>query len=301
MQRLADGGRELSVLYQNMVKYALMLEFAKETLALLPFLFVTYLILEAVESQGGGALERFVGRARAVGPAAGALAGAIPQCGVAASAASFYAGGIISVGTLTAVFLSTSDELLPVLVSKHVPPELMAKIVLLKIAAAIVAGFSIDAFLRLIRHSRRHVDVECLCEHSRCGCRERKGILVPAMIHTAEIFAFIVIVSGAIELAMHFFGEDCLLSLKLNSPVVGELVAGLLGLVPNCAISVAGAELYCQGAMSAGALMASSFTGSGLGLLVLFRTNRDIKENLAVLAAIYTLGTLLGFISGRFI
>ena len=121
------------------------------------------------------------------------------------------------------------------------------------------------------------------------------------MIHTAEIFAFIVIVSGAIELAMHFFGEDCLLSLKLNSPVVGELVAGLLGLVPNCAISVAGAELYCQGAMSAGALMASSFTGSGLGLLVLFRTNRDIKENLAVLAAIYTLGTLLGFISGRFI
>ena len=113
-----------------------MLEFAKETLALLPFLFVTYLVLEAVEAHGGGALERFVGRARAVGPAAGALAGAIPQCGVAASAASFYAGGVISVGTLMAVFLSTSDELLPVLVSKHVPPELMAKIVLLKIAAA---------------------------------------------------------------------------------------------------------------------------------------------------------------------
>ena len=168
-------------------------------------------------------------------------------------------------------------------------------------AAAVVAGFAINALLHLLRHRRRDVNVECLCEHSRCGCRERKGILVPAMIHTAEIFAFIVIVSGAIELAMHFFGEDCLLSLKLNSPIVGELVAGLLGLVPNCAISVAGAELYCQGAMSAGALMASSFTGSGLGLLVLFRTNRDIKENLAVLAAIYTLGTLLGFISGRFI
>lgn len=278
-----------------------MLEFAKETLALLPFLFVTYLILEAVEAHGGNALEKFVKRAHAVGPAAGALAGAIPQCGVSAAAASFYAGGVISVGTLVAVFLSTSDELLPVLISKQVPSGLMVKIVVLKIAAAVVAGFAINALLHLLRHRRRDVNVECLCEHSRCGCRERKGILVPAMIHTAEIFAFIVIVSGAIELAMHFFGEDCLLSLKLNSPIVGELVAGLLGLVPNCAISVAGAELYCQGAMSAGALMASSFTGSGLGLLVLFRTNRDIKENLAVLAAIYTLGTLLGFISGRFI
>ena len=278
-----------------------MLEFAKETLALLPFLFVTYLILEAVEAHGGNALERFVKRAHAVGPAAGALAGAIPQCGVSAAAASFYAGGVISVGTLVAVFLSTSDELLPVLISKQVPSGLMAKIVVLKLSAAVVAGFAINALMRLLRHKRRNVNVECLCEHSRCGCRERKGILVPAMIHTTEIFVFIVLVSGAIELAMHFFGENCLLSLRLNTPVVGELMAGLLGLVPNCAISVAGAELYCQGAMSAGALMASSFTGSGLGLLVLFRTNRDIKENLAVLAAIYTLGTLLGFISGRFI
>ena len=275
-----------------------MLEFAKETLALLPFLFVTYLILEAVEAHGGNALERFVKRAHAVGPAAGALAGAIPQCGVSAAAASFYAGGVISVGTLIAVFLSTSDELLPVLISKQVPSGLMVKIVVLKIAAAVVAGFAINALLSLIRHKRRDVNVECLCEHSRCGCRERKGILVPAMIHTAEIFVFIVLVSGAIELAMHFFGEDCLLSLRLNTPVVGELVAGLLGLVPNCAVSVAGAELYCQGAMSPGALMASSFTGSGLGLLVLFRTNRSIRENLSVLATIYTLGTLLGLLTG---
>jgi hypothetical protein len=196
------------------------------------------------------------------------------------------------------VFLSTSDELLPVLVSKHVPPELMAKIVLLKIAAAIVAGFSIDAFLRLIRHSRRHVDVECLCEHSRCGCRERKGILVPAMIHTAEIFAFIVLVSGAVELAMHYWGEGCLGGLRLCKPVFGEAVAGLLGLIPNCAVSVAGAELYCKGAMSAGALMASSFTGSGLGLLVLFRTNRNMGENLSILAVLYASGVVFGWLAG---
>ncbi|MBR2838112.1 MAG: arsenic efflux protein [Kiritimatiellae bacterium] len=275
-----------------------MLEFARETLALLPFLFVTYLVLEAVEAHAGGVLERSLERTRAVGPLAGALAGAIPQCGVSAAAASFYAGGVVSVGTLVAVFLSTSDELLPVLLSRHVPAALMAKIVVLKVAAAIIAGFSVDAVLRFARHERRHVEVHDLCTHSRCGCRERKGIFVPALIHTAEIFLFIVVVSGLIELAMRFFGEDCLQTLRLNSPVFGELAAGLLGLVPNCAVSVAGAELYCQGAMSSGALMASSFTGAGVGLIVLFRTNRDIRENLLILATVYALGVAFGFLAG---
>ena len=255
-----------------------MLEFAKETLTLLPFLFVTYLVLEAVEAHAGGALSRWLERARSVGPLAGALAGAVPQCGVSAAAASFYAGGVVSVGTLVAVFLSTSDELIPVLLSKQVPAALMVKIVALKVAAAIVVGFSLNALLAFARHIRRHVEVGELCEHSMCGCREHKGILVPALIHTAEIFAFIVVVSGAIELAMHFWGEDSLQALRLNAPIFGELAAGLLGLIPNCAVSVAGAELYCKGAMSAGALMASSFTGSGLGLLVLFRTNRNIMD-----------------------
>lgn len=278
-----------------------MLEFAKETLLLLPFLFATYMVLEAVEAHVGGALERWLERARAVGPLAGALAGAVPQCGVSAAAASFYAGGVVSVGTLVAVFLSTSDELIPVLVSKQVPVSLMVKIVVLKAAAAIAVGFSLNAVLAFARHMRRHVDVHELCEHSRCGCREHTGILVPALIHTAEIFCFIVIVSGAIELAMHFFGEDCLASLRLNAPVFGELAAGLLGLVPNCAVSVAGAELYCKGAMSAGALMASSFTGSGLGLLVLFRTNRNLKENLAILAVVYFAGVALGWLTGHLI
>ena len=275
-----------------------MIEFAKETLSLLPFLFVTYLVLEAVEAHAGGALEKLLERARSIGPLAGAAAGAIPQCGVSAAAASLYAGGVVTVGTLVAVFLSTSDELLPVLVSKQVPAALMVKIVALKVAAAIAIGFSLNAVLAFARHMRRHVEVHELCEHSRCGCSEHKGILVPALIHTAEIFAFIVVVSGAIELAMHFWGEDCLQTLRLNTPVFGEFAAGLLGLVPNCAFSVAVAELYCKGAMSAGALMASSFTGSGLGLLVLFRTNRNLRENLSILAFVYLSGVALGWLTG---
>ncbi len=275
-----------------------LIEFAGETLLLLPFLFVTYLILEAVEAHAGGLLERWLERAKAVGPLAGGIAGAIPQCGVSAAAASFYAGGVITVGTLVAVFLSTSDELIPVLISKQVPVSLMSEIVLLKVVAGIAVGFSLDAVLSFVRHSRRHVEVHELCEHSRCGCRHHKGILVPALIHTFEIFFFIVVVSGAIHLAMHIWGEGCLESLRLNTPVLGEVLAGLLGLIPNCAVSVAGAELYCKGAMSAGALMASSFTGAGLGILVLFRTNRNMKENLSILAFVYVVGVVLGWLTG---
>ena len=251
-----------------------MIDFIKETLLLLPFLFVTYLVLEAIEAHAGGALERWLERAKSVGPLAGALAGAIPQCGVSAAAAS---------------------------ISKQMPAALMVKIVAIKVAAAIAVGFSLNAILAFARHMRRPVAVHDLCAHSHCGCHEHKGILVPALIHTAEIFIFIVVVSGAIELAMHYFGEDCLQSLRLNTPVLGELVAGLVGLIPNCAVSVAGAELYCKGAMSAGALMSSSFAGSGLGLLVLFRTNRNIKENLAILAIVYAVGVALGWLTGHLI
>ena len=275
-----------------------MIEFVKETLLLLPFLFATYLVLEAVEAKAGSALERFLERARSVGPAAGALAGAVPQCGVSAAAASFYAGGVVTVGTLLAVFLSTSDELIPVLLSTGAPVPLMVRIVGIKIACAIAVGFLVDGALVALRHMRRQVSVHDLCEHSHCGCHDHHGILVPALIHTAEIFFFIVVISGAIELCMHFFGEDCLNALRLNRPFFGELAAGALGLVPNCAVSVAGAKLYLSGAMSAGALMASSFTGSGLGLLVLFRTNRNLKENLAVLAVVYVVGVLLGYLTG---
>ena len=276
-----------------------MIEFVRETLLLLPFLFATYLVLEAMEAHAGGALEKFLERARSVGPAAGAIAGAIPQCGVSAAAASLYAGGAITVGTLLAVFLSTSDELIPVLISQRVPVPLFAKIVGLKVASALAVGFLAGGVLSFLRHKRRSVSVSELCSHSRCGCKERSGILVPALIHTAEVFVFIVVISGAIELCMHWFGEDSLNALRLNRPFVGELAAGALGMIPNCAVSVAGAKLYLAGAMSPGALMASSFTGSGLGLLVLFRTNRNLKENVAILLSVYAAGVVLGLLTGH--
>lgn len=277
-----------------------MIEFIEETLLLLPFLFVTYLALEAMERRAGGALGRILGRSSSVGPLAGALAGAVPQCGVSAAAASLFAGGAITAGTLLAVFLSTSDELVPVLVSSRVPAAVWGKIVLLKVAFAIVAGFAANFVLGASGPSRRTASVEELCARSHCGCHSHGhgGIFRAAAIHALQIFVFIAIVSGAIELFMHHFGEESLERLRLQTPVLGELAGAALGLVPNCAVSVASAGLYVHGAISPGALMANSFAGSGLGILVLFRTNRSMKENILVLLCVFALGAALGWIAG---
>lgn len=277
------------------------IEFIVEQLELLPFLFVTYLILEWIEAHAGGALERFLERARSIGPLAGGLAGAFPQCGFSAAAASLYSAGIITVGTLIAVFLSTSDELIPVLIGAKAPTALVLKVVGLKTLFAIVTGFLINGFIVFFKG--RNVPVPCigeLCEHSHCSCTEHGGIVMPALIHTVEIFLFVFLVAGTAELAIHFLGEECIASLALNRPFLGELIGGALGLIPNCAVSAAAADLYVKhpDLISSGALMASSFSGCGLGLLVLFRTNRNFKLNLIILASVYLLGVVLGWMTG---
>ena len=273
-----------------------MIAFFAEHLLLFPLLFVTYLGLEAFEAKAGGALERFLERARAIGPLAGALAGTVPQCGFSAVAASLYSGGVITLGTLLAVFLSTSDEMLPVLIgSRAVPAALMAKIVAIKIIFAAAVGFAFNAAQSFFRGGAKpKIRIGELCRHSHCHCHERKGILMPALIHATEIFVFIIAVSGAVALATHCFGDSWIRSLLLDRPVAGEAIGAALGLIPNCAISVVTAQMYAGGAMGIGPLLASSFAGSGVGLVVLLRTNRSLKENLAVLLAVYVLAVALG-------
>ena len=278
-----------------------MIDFLLDALLLLPFLFVTYLVLETLEARAGGALERSLGRTRRFGPLIGALAGAVPQCGFSAAAASLYAGGAVTVGTLIAVFLSTSDELIPVLLSEKAPIGLIVKILAVKVCAGMAVGFLANMVMTFFGKGEPNLHVDELCSHSRCSCKERKGVFVPAVVHTAEIFAFILLISGAIELVLHFVGEEGLRNLVLNEPWLGEALAGLLGLIPNCAVSVSGAQIYLMGGMSPEALMSLSLTGSGVGLLVLFRTNRHWRANIAILLCVYLSGVLAGHFAGALI
>jgi hypothetical protein len=274
--------------------------FIADSLLLLPFLFVTYLGLEAIESKAGGALARILGRVHFISPVLASAAGAVPQCGFSAAAASLYAGGAITLGTLLSVFLSTSDELVPVLLGvKGVPASVVFKIVAIKTVVAALVGLTVNTIIYFTRGSLKiEPRVDELCSHSRSGCHHRRGIVVPALIHTMEIFVFIFVISAAIELVTHFLGESWMLSLSMNKPFVGELIGAGLGLIPNCAASVASAQMYAGGAMSAGALMASSFAGCGVGFLVLFRARRGIVNNLFILLLVYVIGVVAGYLTG---
>lgn len=294
---MTEAFAESAAVFKDVVSHVL-----KDTFVLLPFLFATYLALETLEAKAGGLLGRALAKTRSSGPVLGSLVGAIPQCGFSAAAASLYAGGAMTAGTLAAVFLSTSDELIPVLLSEKAPIALISKILFFKIAIGMAAGLAVNAVLSFFGRKEPQLRMDEICGHSHCGCCERKGVLKPALVHTAQIWIFIFLVSLAVAFVLHFAGEDGMRNLVLNRPWAGEAIAGLIGFVPNCAVSVTGAQVFLQGGMSAGALMAMSLTGSGVGTLVLFRANRRRwKSSLALLAAVYAFGVVGGRIAGFFL
>jgi hypothetical protein len=276
----------------------ILLETIRDNILILPFLFLTYLVIEAIETRAGSSMQQALARTHRAGPIIGAVAGLVPQCGFSAAAASLYAGGVITCGTLIAVLLSTSDEMLPILISESVAPGLVLRILGAKMVAALLVGSGVDWFLRRRGRPEETLHIDDLCEHSHCSCHERSGILRPALIHTLEIFAFLFVVSLVLNWVVAYFGEEELAALILNRPVIGELLSGLIGLIPNCAASVVITKLYLAGGMRAGAMLSGLLVGSGVGLLVLFRTNRNWKDNLTILAILYASGVILGGLMG---
>ena len=279
----------------------IVLDALKDAFLLIPVLFLTYLALEAIEAHASEKMTTMVGHTRWYDPILGAVLGVVPECGFSAAAASLFSGGTLTIGTLVAVFLATSDEMLPVLLSEKVGLNLILRILAVKIAIAAVAGLLLNAFFaRRNRNARQAAEdrIEELCENSHCACTEHHGIVKPALIHTAEIVVFVLIVNLVLNTLIHMGGEELLASLAVENPVLACLVTALVGLIPNCAMSVAMTELYLNGVLTIGAMMAGLLSGSGVGLLVLFQTNRRGKENLIVLVCVYIFGVLGGLLSG---
>ena len=262
-------------------------------LKLLPFLFITYLIMEYIESRASDSFNDTISRAGFFGPVIGGLLGAFPQCGFSAAAANLYAGRVITAGTLIAIFLSTSDEMLPIFLSEQVDIKIIASILGLKVVIGAVWGFIIDIFLR---KKKGDIDIEKLCEKEHCHCDDEEGILKPALVHTLHIFLFILAVTFVINLAIFLIGEDKLAALSTGVPFVGEFITGLIGLIPNCAASVVITQLYLGGIISFGQLMSGLLVGAGVGLLVLFRVNDDRKNDIMITVLLYAIGVVSGLI-----
>ncbi len=300
----------------------ILLDAVKDTLYLVPFLLLTYLAMEWLEHKAGSRAEEAVRRAGAAGPVVGALVGVVPQCGFSAAAATLWAGRVITLGTLFAVFLATSDEMLPIFIAEQVDPLVILKILGVKLMIGMVMGFVIDAALRLARRDKEKLRIHELCEHDHCHCNgdchacegnpelaydfehdedhehhhEHSSIWHSALVHTLQVTVFIFLVTLVLDGVMEWVGEDALAAALGSNQVLSVLGAALVGLIPNCAASVVVAQLYVDGALGAGAMMAGLLVSAGVGLLVLMRTNRRPLQNVQILVALWAVGVVWGLL-----
>ena len=269
-----------------------------DCLKLLPFLYLSYLVVEYAEHKMSSKTKELIYRAGKAGPFLGGLIGIIPQCGFSAAAAGLFAGGMVSPGTLLAVFLSTSDEMLPIMVSEGIEPSVIVKILAVKVVVAIIAGLVLDLVVEHIFGRRNEMpEHPDMCEHGHCGCGEH-GIWYSAMHHTVRTAAFLFLISLAIGFGMEWLGIAGASKEMVKIPGVEAVLAGLEGMIPNCAASVLITQLFLEGILGSGALFAGLLCGAGTGLLVLYRENQSKKMNLAITAVLYVSGTVGGMIVG---
>lgn len=264
-----------------------------DSITLIPFLFITYLVMEFLEKSAGEQVELVVKKAGRFGPMIGGIAGLLPQCGFAAAASNLYSGGIITVGTLLAIFLSTSDEMLPILISSNIGAETIARILIIKLGIAVAAGFLID-FIWKRKKQEHPMHIHDFCEHEHCHCE--RGIFRSAIAHTLKIAIFIILITFFLNLLLHNGGEEVIADILNNRPVLGPIVAGIVGLIPNCVSSVVLTQLYVEQAINFGTMMAGLLINAGVGLLVLLRINIDKKDTLQIIGILYTIGVVSGII-----
>lgn len=268
-----------------------------DTVKLIPFLFVTYWAMEALERHAGSRAQEAIQRADYLGPLVGGALGAIPQCGFSAAASTLFSGRVITVGTLLAVFLSTSDEMLPIFIAEQAPVQMMLTIIGYKVVIGVVVGFSVDGIL----HVARHVGIPTphiheLCERDHCQCEEGGSVLKSATIHTLQVTGFIFLVTFALDGLIAYIGTDAFALFVSSQPVLSVFASALVGLIPNCAASVVITELYLDGVLGFGPMMAGLLVSAGIGLLVLMRTNRHPRENIAIMFMLYVIGVCFGLI-----
>ena len=266
-----------------------------DTVKLIPFLLITYIIMEFIEHKTSHKTKDAIKKSGHFGPLIGGILGVVPQCGFSAAASSLYSARIITLGTLIAVFLSTSDEMLPILISEAVDVRIILSILGIKLVIAVIVGFIIDLFFRKkFETSEDEPEIKDLCEHEHCHCEH--GIFKSALKHTINITLYIFIISLVLNIIIYFIGEDNLAHILNSTPIIGPIIASLVGLIPNCASSVIITQLYLSKVLNFATMIAGLLVNTGVGLLILFRTNKDLKENIKITVLLFAIGVIFGII-----
>ena len=264
-----------------------------DSVKLLPFLFVTYIIMEYLEHKTSNKVKSAIQKSGKFGPLIGGLLGTIPQCGFSVAATNLYATRIINIGTLLAVYLATSDEMIPIMISEGIPITTIIKILGIKLIIAVIVGFLIDLIIQTRKNTEEEKIVD-LCEKEHCDCEH--GILKSALKHTVNIFVFIVIITFIINAIVYFIGEENIANFLQANPVLAPVLASLIGLLPNCASSVILTQLYVQNVIPVSTMIAGLLVGAGVGLAVLFKMNKKLKENIEIVVLVVVIGTVSGII-----
>ena len=260
-----------------------------DTIKLLPFLFVAFLIIEFIEHKLSNKQENIISKSGKLGPIVGALLGAVPQCGFSVLATNLYVTRIISLGSLISIYLSTSYEIITLMISHNAPLTKILSIVSIKVVIGIISGFLIDLFIRKTTKSDF-----VLCEDEDCDCDH--SIIKSSLIHTLKIAFFILIITFLINILFHFVDLSFLESALKNNKILTPFIASLIGLIPNCASSVMISELYLNNLISLGTTLSGLLTGSGVAIMVLVRKNKNISENIFIIGLIYIIGVIWGLL-----
>ena len=266
-----------------------------DTLKVVGFLFLTYLLMEYIEHKASERTMKFMKKSGSLGPLVAGSLGAVPQCAFSAMASNLYTGRVITLGTLFAVFLSTSDEMLPILLTGNAEIGSIMKILAYKVCVGIAIGFMIDIAIRIFSKKSREIDIDRICDEDGCNCEG--GILRSALHHTLTISIFILAVTLIINTLMFFIGTERLAELGSSAFGLTHLIFALIGLVPGCGASVAISTLGLHGIISTGAMLSGLFTGSGVGIIILWRQNKNKKENLLIMLGLVAVGFVFGLIA----
>ncbi len=275
-----------------------MLEVIEDTLIdsvkLLPFLFITYLIMEYIEHKTSEKAKNTIKKSGKFGPLIGSILGAFPQCGFSVVATNLYAARVITLGTLISVYLSTSDEMIPIFISKGASVVTLLKLLGIKVLIGMIAGFVIDLIMRLRKKETEEERIIDLCEKEHCHCDH--GIVKSTLKHTINIFFFVLVITFIINLVIYFVGEDALASFVGANPILGPVLGGIIGLIPNCAASVILTQLYLENVITVATMISGLLVGAGVGLIVLFKMNKGIKENFKITGLLFAIGVISGII-----
>ncbi|MBO4422825.1 MAG: arsenic efflux protein [Clostridia bacterium] len=281
-----------------------------DTAKLAPFLFAAYLLIEYLEHRSSNKLAEFLTNGK-FGVPGGAVLGCLPQCGMSVAVSHLFSAGAVGAGTLVAVFVSCSDEAIPVLLADFEHIGAIIPLILSKIAFAVGAGYLFDLIFRKYRfHQDHHHDEEHDCDecekideahHHHCGEKCDSNVFLAALKRSLEILLFILIINVVMGLAVHFIGEEAIAEFAQKNKLLQPLFAALIGLIPNCAGSVILTELYVGGSIGFGAVFAGLSVGSGLGYISLFKANKHVKDNLIIVGYVFILSVAVGTLIQLFV